>query len=298
MARLPPFISLRALEAAARHKSYSRAAGELNVTHGAVSHQIRRLEEELGCTLFNRSGNTMEPTPPAQKLAGRIAQALKLLQSAIDETTNEGTTGPLVISAEPGFARLWLAPRYARLREETGESEIDLRLDERKVDLAREGVDAAIRHGQGNWPEVEAAVLFKERLFPVCSPAFAKLNRLEQPADLLRTPLLRHPVWQWRTWFLSIGIDPPSELGGMLIDDTAFMLDAAARGLGAALARSSLVGQELATGRLIRPFAEEIAGDWGYHFVWRADGPKLKRVEQLRDWLLKEAAWEEEEART
>ena len=290
MARLPPFISMRALESAARHRSYSRAAAELHVTHGAVSHQIRRLEEDLGCTLFLRRGNVMEPTAAALKLAGKVAQALKLLQGAVDEIAVEETTGPLVVSSEPGFARLWLAPRYARLLEETGEAEMDLRLEERKVDLAREEVDAAIRHGVGPWPDVEAAVLFRERLFPVCSPAFAERYKLERPADLLEAPLLRHPVWQWRPWFMSIGVDAPADLGGTVIDDTAFLLDAAARGLGAALARSRMVGGDLESGRLIRLFPGEIESDWGYYIVWRAEGPKLRRVLKLRDWLVDEAA--------
>ncbi len=290
MARLPPFIALRALEAAARHKSYSRAASELHVTHGAVSHQIRRLEEDLGCTLFRREGNVMEPTPSALRLSGKISQAMRLLQTAVDSVTAEASAGPLVISAEPGFARLWLAPRFARLREDTGEAEIEIRLEERKADLARDGVDAAIRHGAGEWPDVEATVLFKERLFPVCSPEFQAIHRIERPVDLFRTPLLRHTFWQWRPWFLSLGIDPPAEQGGMVFDDTAFMLDAAARGLGVALARSSLAGPDLAAGRLVQPLSEEIAGDWGYYFVWRADGARQKRVFRLRDWLVEEAA--------
>ncbi len=290
MARLPPFISLRALEAAARHKSYSRAASELHVTHGAVSHQIRRLEEELGCVLFKREGNVMEPTAAALKLSAKVSQAMKLMQTAVDSVAIEASAGPLVISAEPGFARLWLAPRFARLREETGEAEIEIRLEERKADLAREGVDAAIRHGRGEWPDLEAIVLFQERLFPVCSPEFAAAHKIKRPADLFNAPLLRHTVWQWRPWFLSLGIDPPAELGGMMFDDTAFMLDAAARGLGVALARSSLAGPDLASGRLVQPLSEEIPGDWGYYFVWSADCARQKRVFRLRDWLVAEAA--------
>ncbi len=290
MSRLPPFIALRALEAAARHRSYSRAAQELHVTHAAVSHQIRRLEEELGLTLFHRRGNAMQPTPPALQLAGRIAQAIGMLTSAVEEVAVQATGGPLVISSEPGIARLWLSSRFGRLREETGEDEIDLRLEERTVDLARDGVDAALRHGGGTWPGVESAVLFRERLFPVCSPDFLKVHDLRRPADLLRVPLLRHPFWQWPPWFRSLGLEPPADQGGMVFDDTAFLLDSAARGLGVALGRSSLVGEHLQTGRLVRPFPEEIQGDWGYYFVWRPDCPKLRRVLKLRDWLIAEAA--------
>src|SRR4051812_39820779 len=124
MARLPPFMALRALEAAARHRSYSRAAEELHVTHGAVSHQIRRLEEELGAALFHRRGNSMEPSRVALELAARVADALELLRRAVDDATDGQSKESLVISAEPGFARRWITPRLVRLREETGEADL------------------------------------------------------------------------------------------------------------------------------------------------------------------------------
>jgi len=288
MARLPPFMALRALEAAARHRSYSRAAEELHVTHGAVSHQIRRLEEELGTALFHRRGNAMEPSPAAAKLAASITEALELLGRAVDEATT-AQAGPLVISAEPGFARRWIAPRLARLREETGERDVDLRLDDIPANFVSDGVDAAVRHGPGSWPNLEAATLFRERLFPVCSPDFLAKHPLRKLDDLRHVALLRHTVWSWPMWFRSLDLVPPPDRG-MMFDDSAFMLEAAAQGVGVALARSSLVGGDLKAGRLVRPFPDEIEGSWGYFFVWRPDSRKLARILALRDWLLTEVA--------
>src|SRR5438105_7623797 len=120
-------MAFRALEAAARHRSYSRAAAELNVTHGAISQQIRRLEEQLGIPLFRRLGNGMEPFPAALKLAATIAEALQLLNRAVEETGGAEANQPLVISVEQGFARRWLTPRLMRLRNETAEHDLDLR---------------------------------------------------------------------------------------------------------------------------------------------------------------------------
>lgn len=291
MARLPPFMALRALEAAARHKSYSRAAEELHVTHGAVSHQIRRLEDELGTALFHRRGNAMEPSPAALELAGKIAEALELMRRAVEEATDGQSKSPLVISAEPGFARRWITPRLVRLREETGEGDLDLRLENRNANFVSDGVDAGVRHGPGGWPGLECHELFRETLFPVCSPEFLKRHALSQLEDLREAPLLRHYFWTWPAWFRSLGLQPPPDRG-MNFDDSAFMLEAAAQGVGVALARSSLVGHDLETGRLVRPFPEEFVSDWGYYLVWRADSRKLKRIHALRDWLASEASSE------
>jgi LysR family glycine cleavage system transcriptional activator len=293
MSRLPPFIALRALEAASRHKSYSRAAEELNVTHGAVSHQIRRLEEELGAVLFLRRGNVMEPTPSALKLAARIADAMDTLRGAVEEIAAEAVTDPLVLSTLSSFAGRWLTPRLARLAEETGEAHLEVRAADAIANFVSDGVDAAVRYGAGRWPGVTSVTMFTETLFPVCSPAFAEQYRLEKPEDLLRAPLLRQTHRPWTIWFSSIGIDAPPPRSGMIFDDSALLLDAAAQGLGAALARSGLVEIDLRQGRLVRPFEGSAPAEAGYHFVWRPDSRKLKRILRLRDWLLAEASSED-----
>lgn len=288
MSRLPPFIALRALEAAARHRSYSRAADELAVTHGAVSQQIRRLEDEFGVRLFLRRGNLMEPTAAALKLAGRIDEALGTIQAGVADLKADVCCAPLVLSTVPAFASRWLAPRLGRLPPEVGD--LQLRVEERVADMVTDGVDAGVRHGVGPWPGLKTTPLFPETLFPVCSPAFLERHPIREPEDLRHVPLLRHTVWRWSLWFQMMRLDTPEQGSSLIFDDSALLIDGAIQGLGVALARSGLVEQDLAAGRLVRPLPGEVGADSGFHFVWREDSPKIHRLEILRDWLLGEAA--------
>ncbi len=297
MPRLPPFMALRALEAAARHQSYSRAAEELHVTHGAVSHQIRRLEAELGAALFHRRGNAMEPSPAAAKLAASIAEALEVMRRAVDEAAAEQDAEPLVISTLSSFAGRWLTPRLRRLADDTGEGNLELRVADGLANLVTDGVDAAVRYGAGGWPGTSSAALFMETLFPVCTPEFLARHAIHKPQDLLAAPklLLRQTHRPWSVWFKSVGLEAPPNLGGMIFDDSDLLLQAAARGLGVALARSSLAEIDLDEGRLVRPLEGEAPAEAGFHFVWRDDSRKLKRILRLRDWLLAEASQGEEQ---
>jgi len=181
-----------------------------------------------------------------------------------------------------------------QMREETGERDLDLRLDNRLADFVGDGVDAAIRYGDGAWPGLDVTPLFKVRLFPVCGPAFLKQHVLAQLSDLHAVPLLRHthPLWSWPSWCRALGLESAPDQG-MMFDDSSLMLEAAAQNLGVALARSNLVRNDLLSGRLVRPLRSEVESSWGYFFVWRAGGPKLRRILALRDWLLKEMEGED-----
>lgn len=289
--RLPPFGSLIALEAAYRHRGYSRAADELHVTHGAVSQQIRKLEEELGATLFRREGNDMVPTPVARRLAEHVAEALSILKAGV-EGARQTQKGPLVVSATAAFASRWLVTRLARLAADTGEPDLQLRIEDRKADLRTDGVDIALRFGRGPWEGLESIPLLGERLFPVCSPGFLKAHPMSGPADLLTVPLLRHTGVHWAVWFRGMGLEPPQMITGIAFDDTSVMLDAAAQGIGVALARQGLSERDLRDGRLVRPFAGEVEVETGHHVVWRADAPRLARILKVRDWLLAEVGRE------
>lgn len=291
--RLPPFLTLTALEAAARHRSYSRAARELFVTHGAVSQQIRKLEDELGAKLFVRQGNAMVPTATGQRLADQVTAALATLRAGVDEA-RQATCSPLVISSSAAFARGWLVARLERLSRETGEPDLIVRAEDRVADLTSDGVDIALRFGLGAWPGVESSVLMIERIFPVCSPDFLVRHPIAAPRDLLDVPLLRHVGLPWSIWLTAMGVDEAPRQQGLGFEDTALMLDTAAHGVGVALARSGLADRDLREGRLVRPFAGPMAGEvsaeTGNHFVWRADSPKLARILKLRDWFLAETA--------
>jgi LysR family glycine cleavage system transcriptional activator len=294
MNRLPPLVAFRALEAVVRLGSYSRAAAELHVTHGAVSHQIRSLEEELGTVLFQRRGNGMQPLPAARKLAVSVNAALALLDRAMEEADARRSFDPLVMSVEQGFARRWLVSRIEALRDATGGGDLDIRLENRMADFVGDGVDVAIRFGDGNWPGFEVTRLFRVRFFPVCSPLLLNGRILDRAMQLLEFPLLRHthPLWGWPSWFRALGLPPPPDRG-FRFDDSSLMLEAAAEGAGIALARSNLAQAELKSGRLIRPLPDEVESALGYFIVWRADARRLARILLLRDWLLRECPSQE-----
>jgi LysR family transcriptional regulator, glycine cleavage system transcriptional activator len=285
--RLPPFFSLRALEAATRHRSYSRAAQELSVTHGAVSQQIRKLEAELGARLFERSGNAMIPTPEAVRLAAGVARGLDLLQNAVSEFTAAAARDPLVVSLDPQFANRWLPSRLQRLLTDPSGANLELRVEERLSDFVTDGVDMGVRYGAGQWTGLEKHRLFGETLIPVCSPKMAGEHRIRRPRDLLTAPLL-HGYRPWSLWFSAFGLEAPAQ-AGMLFEDSVMLVEAAAQGLGIALARSALIEGDLASGRLVRVLEGGVASDFGFFTVWRADNRKLARIQALSDWLSAEA---------
>ena len=286
MARLPSLPSLRALEAAARHGSYSKAARELNLTHGAVSQQLRALEQTLGVTLFTRRGNAMLPTPAAAALAGVVTKAFGDLEAAIADVAQSDDCAPLVLSVGAQFASRWLAPRLASLS--AAQADLEIRVDDHVADFVTDGVDIAVRHGTGGWPGLHREWVLREVIYPVCSPAFAARHRISAPADLLRVPLLRHTWRSWSTWFDVMGLTAPPQ-SGLQFDDSLMLIDAAVQGLGVGLARSGLVEADIAEGRLMRPVPGEIDAGSGFHIVWRPDSRKLPRIRALRDWMLAEA---------
>jgi LysR family glycine cleavage system transcriptional activator len=287
MRRLPPYFALRALEAAARHRSYSRAADELAVTHGAVSQQIRKLEAELGAPLFRRQGNGMIPTPAALRLAERIATAQAILGDAVEEFASSASRDALVVSIDPQLGVRWLPQRLARLLADPAGANLDLRFEERLADFVTDGVDVGLRYGRGLETGVEHALLFHEQLFPVCSPSLAGREAIRAPEDLLTATLLRHTHRPWWLWFSCFDLPEPAPSGPEFAD-SLMIIEAAAQGMGVALARSSLVQQDLQTGRLVRLFPEAIQNDFAFYVAWRADNPKLARIHVLRDWLIAE----------
>lgn len=289
MVRLPPFFALRALEAAARHQSYSGAARELSVTHGAVSQQIRRLEAELGARLFDRRGNTMVPTPDARRLAAEVARGLDVLKNAVADFAQAAVRDPLVVSLDAQFSARWLTSRLQRMLSDLADVNLELRVEDRIANFTTDGVDLAVRYGAGRWPDVETTHLFSETLSPVCSPAFLAAHPLDRPEDLFGAPLLHHGHRPWGLWFREFGLTAPAP-AGMLFEDSAMLLEAAAQGMGVALARSALIEQDLRSGRLVRPFDRHVVSELGFWIVWRPDSRKLRRIAALSEWLLAEAS--------
>src|ERR687894_1601966 len=211
--RLPPLNALKAFEAAARHESFTRAAEELCVTRGAVSHQVKALETELGIKLFTRERQRLVITEQGREYLAVLRDALDRIALGTERLRQRQSSGVLTVSTSPDFAAKWLVNRLGRFAE--AHPDIDLRISAtlHHVDFAREEVDLAVRHGDGNWPGLDVVRLCSEQLFPVCSPKLMTgRNRLRKPADLLRYPLLRlDDRSEWPRWLEAAGV-PEAEV--------------------------------------------------------------------------------------
>lgn len=281
--RLPALDSLRFLEAGVRHANFTRAAAELGVTPAAVSLRIRDLEAELGVALFRRSGPAVTPTEAGAALAGRMAQALGLIRSAVDDC--RGAAEPLRVTAVPTFAMRWLTPRLAAYHALPGA--VPIRLDVSAELRPAEGFDIAIRTGHGDWPGFEATALMPVEASPMLSPALAARAKLSSPADLAALPLLPHDGW--RRWFQEAGAEVPG-LRFYADDYPTHELDAAAaiEGAGVALLSPLLFGALLRDGKLVRPFPHVIRGPATHHVLLQP-GEARPMVLRFRDWLEDEA---------
>src|SRR3954470_20838503 len=206
--RPPPLNALKAFESAARSESFTRAADELNVTQGAVSQQIKALEEALGLKLFNRERQRLILTEAGREYLAVVRDALDRIALGTERLLQRQSSGVLTVSTSPDFAAKWLVIRLGRFVE--AHPDIDLRVSATThyVDFAREDVDVAIRHGDGNWPGLDVAKLYSERLFPVCSPKLVSgRNRIAKASDLLKFPLLRlEDAKNWARLFEAAGV--------------------------------------------------------------------------------------------
>lgn len=292
--QLPPLAAVRAFEAAARLGSFTRAAAELGMTQSAVSYQIRLLEERLGLPLFIRRPRQVVLTDTGRHLASGVTEAFDTLHAAFADIRDQAE-GVLTISSTHVFASNWLAPRLGGFQLAHPALAVRLKVGNRLTDFAREEVDAAIRSGDGSWPGLAAHRLLAVRFAPVCSPGLLqRVGGLEEPADLLRRPLLRlisiDDPW-WRAWFALAGVDASrlGERGGIQLELQQMEGSAAMAGLGIAMVTPDLWRQELRSGRLVQPF--DLVGDLGssYWLVYPRARQHLAKLRAFRDWLLDQA---------
>lgn len=289
--RLPPLNALRAFEAAARHLSFTQAAAELNVTQAAVSHQVKALEAWLGQPLFERMNRALRLTEAGRALLPPMRDALDQIAAATTRLAPREPTGVLTISTIPSFAAKWLVLRLGRFQAAHPEFAVRLLTSADLVDFVRQDVDVAIRFGHGPWPGVHAERLMTEEVFPVCSPSLpAGSPPLRTPADLRHHTLLHDDhVVTWRLWLRAAGVEDVDAERGPRFTDSALVLQLAIDGQGVALARRVLVGDDLAAGRLVRPFAQSLPGEFAYHLVAPPHHFSRAKVAAFRDWLLAEA---------
>ena len=281
-----PLSAIRVFEAAARLKSFTRAADELNVTQAAVSWQVKALEQRLGQALFRRLPREVALTPSGERLARAAGEAINVLRAAVSDIT-ETEEGVLAITTLQSLATLWLAPRLGAFQ--LANPKIAVRLDTtgRMVDLTRESLDVAIRTGSGAWPGLESLYLFPALFTPLASPdLMARLGHPERPQDLLAAPLIGLES-DWAEWFAAAGVaDAPLSAGPRLAADlqTVEMASAIA-GQGIALGSPIYFAPDIAAGRLVQPFetvAPNAAGTW---LAYPADRRRSPKIAAFRQWL-------------
>jgi LysR family transcriptional regulator, glycine cleavage system transcriptional activator len=291
---LPSLNGLRAFEASARLMSFTHAALELNVTQTAISHQIRRLEDQLGIKLFIRRNRALALTREAEEYLPSVRAAFEDLRRATTRLLRTEHEGRLTVSTTASLATKWLVSRVAAFQDANPGMEVRITTSNHLVDFRREEVDLAVRYGRGNWPGLRADWLMAERLFPVCSPALLNgTEPLRQPEDLAHHTLLHTTVSRddWRLWLTAAGL-PQAIAGqrGLTFDQGFLAIQAAVDGLGVALGRLHFVEADIGAGRLVAPFDTELPQDAGYYVVTPkaiADTPKIAL---FRDWLIASAA--------
>lgn len=289
-ARLPSLNGLRAFEAAARHLSFTQAAAELNVTQTAISHQIKRLEQELGIRLFVRQNRALTLTPKAAEYLPGVRAAFNDLKLATDRLLRRDDDHVLTVSTLASLAAKWLLPRLSAFQEAHSGIDVRITTSTSLVDFQRDKVDAAIRYGRGQWQGVRADWLMADEVFPVCSPALLKGGRpLRCPEDL-RDHVLLHTSNSnsddWRLWLTAAGLPADlSKLPGITFDMIFMTVQAAIDGIGVAMGRTTYVQDDIAKGRLVVPFKFALPADAGFYLVSpqaRSDPPKLAA---FRQWL-------------
>jgi LysR family transcriptional regulator, glycine cleavage system transcriptional activator len=282
---LPSLNGLRAFEAAARHMSFTRAAAELNVTQTAISHQIRRLEEQLGLALFIRRNRTLELTREALDYLPSIRSAFADLHRATAKLHRNDHDGRLTVSTTASLATKWLVSRVAVFQDANPGVEVRISTSTHLVDFQREEVDIAVRYGHGVWPGLRADWLMAEHIFPVCSPGLLDARPLRTPDDLAHHTLL-HTTVSREDWQLPGSI---ATRRGMTFDQGFMAIQAAMEGLGVALARFHLVEADIAAGRLVAPFDTVLPQDAGYYVVTPEATAETAKIVRFRDWLIASA---------
>jgi LysR family transcriptional regulator of beta-lactamase len=278
-----PLNALRAFEASARHLSFTRAGLELRVTQAAISHQVKALEEILGVRLFRRLPRGLALTEEAEALLPVLSDSFRRIGATLERFGGSRLREVLTVGAVGTFVTGWLLRRLPEFHATHPFVDLRLLTNNNRVDLAGEGLDLAIRFGDGAWHGTEAEALFAAPQTPLCAPGIAA--RLRQPADLLRESLLRsYRLDEWPRWFARIDMTAPN-IRGFVFDSSLTMAEAAVQGAGVALLPARMFERDLRDGRLARPFGAEVTlgAYWLTRLKSREETPAMAA---FRDWLL------------
>jgi LysR family glycine cleavage system transcriptional activator len=295
--RLPPLNALKAFEAAARHLSFTKAAEELHVTQAAVSHQVKALEDFLGLKLFRRMNRALLLTDEGQILFPGIGEAFDLIAQTTNRLHRYDHAGLLTVGTMDTLAATWLVPRLGRFRKLHPDIDVRITTADHIVDYLRDGIDMGIRYGGGSWSGLEVDYLMAEEVFPVCSPSLLDGGPpLETPNDLRHYPLLHDDMQiDWRMWLLAAGATEVDPERGPGFQHSYLVYQTAVAGGGVALARSVLVREELATGRLVKPFDIALPAKYAYYVAIPKPNISKPKVRAFREWVLEEARVERDQ---
>lgn len=300
--RLPPLNALRAFEAAARRLSFTRAADELDVTPGAISQQIRQLEDYAGTPLFRRTGRQVLLTDAGQATLPLVRDAFDRLAEAGRVMRAPARKGRVMVSAAPSFAAKWLAPRLDGFHRTHPEIEVWMSADMELTDFTTADADLAIRYGPGNYDGLKSEKLLPESVLPVCSPDFAaRHGGITRPEDLAEAPLLHDESSEndpscpdWPSWLTARGVARDNAARGPRFNQSALVIEAAATGQGIALAKRAIAASDLASGRLVAPLADgSMDLDFAYFVVWPKGRHLSVEVRTFMKWVRAEAARDE-----
>lgn len=284
-----PLSSIRVFEAAARLKSFTRAAEELGMTQAAVSWQIKALETRLGLSLFRRLPREVQPTEPGERLSRAATEAMLLLRRALTDLT-DADQGVLSITSLATLASQWLALRLGAFQVANPGLAVRVDTSVTLMDLTRENVDIAIRSGSGDWPGLESALLMPSVFTPLCTPELSRSLGLQSPADLIAAPRIGEEK-EWGAWFVAAGVEGVAHPAVRLqADFQALEVAAALGGQGVALASPILYAREIAAGQLVQPFEQLVELSAGYWICWPADRRRSPKIARFREWLLQAAA--------
>lgn len=288
-----PLNALRTFEAAARHQSFLKAADELAVTPGAVSRQIKALEIELGLRLFERFNRAVRLTPAGELLADGVRQGLNAMQAAVGEAQG-ARAGPLAVSVMHSLAARWLVPRVHDFQQRYPDIQVMIAASDLAADLVRDRIDIAIRYAVEPQPGLAATRLIATRMFPVCSPRLLEVQPLKAPGDLAQALLLSDVYVTpteatWRHWLEAAGAPEVDPTQGLQFSNTYLAIEAALAGRGVALAQEAMVVDELAAGRLVRPFDVAISGPHSHWILTLPEKADLPAIRRFRNWLIEQA---------
>ena len=289
--RLSPSLNaLHTFEAAARLKSLTKAAEELNVTVSAVAFQVRQVEQALGLKLIGRSGRSVDVSREGASLAAELAAPFESIRRTAEHYRSRAASADVVtVSVLPSFASMWLLPRLPELHAINSSLDLRISTSERRVRLGGT-IDCAIRCGEGNWPEVEAIPLFPQRLAPLCHPSYvARAGPLTDACDFGAHSLIgnRSRASEWQEWLSAAGASAPPPV--QLLDNRELVLSAIRAGLGIGLLDVAVLEREIRSGELIQPFDVELHTGWTHFFITPAGRRVSSACEAFRSWVLQQA---------